>query len=96
MDATLDDAVRRAVAEAVRTEVVAPLLAAIRAEIARIGRHDLDRLIGVEDAARLLSMSQAATRKAAARGTLPVRRIGRRLRFRVGDLLALGVIRGAK
>ena len=60
----------------------------IREELGRFSGKDPERLVGAEEAARLLDMTPAAVRKAALRGSLPSRRIGRRMRFRVGDLLA--------
>lgn len=48
---------------------------------------DPDRLIDVDGAAQLLGMTPAAVRKATERGALPCHRIGRRVRFRAGDLL---------
>jgi excisionase family DNA binding protein len=47
-----------------------------------------DRLIGAEEAATVLGMTATAVRKAAARGTIPAERLGRRLRFRLSVLLA--------
>lgn len=79
-------------AEEVRAGVLAALAeideavrTAVRAELNRTG-GDPDRLVGVEEAAHRLGMTLAALRKAAARGTIPAKRVGRRLRFRVGDL----------
>jgi excisionase family DNA binding protein len=51
-------------------------------------REDSDQLLTAEQAAELLRMSVAAVRQAARRGTLPVVRLGRRLRFRRADLLS--------
>ncbi len=52
---------------------------------------DPDTLINAEEAARLLGMSPAALRRAAERGrfSVPPIRIGRRLRWRRGDLVRL-------
>ena len=47
-----------------------------------------DRLVDADEAAAVLGMSGSAVRKAAARGTIPAERIGRRLRFRLSALLA--------
>ena len=46
-----------------------------------------DRLVDAGEAAEVLGMTGAAVRKAAARGTIPAERIGRRLRFRLSALL---------
>lgn len=46
-----------------------------------------DKLVDVDEAATLLKMSPAALRKAAARGTIPCERIGRRLRFHTAELM---------
>jgi len=69
-------ALRRMLHEVVRTEMA---------------KHppDANRLLEAREAAELLGMSEEAVRKAAARGTLPCVHIGRRLRFRLGDLLAI-------
>lgn len=48
-----------------------------------------DGLIDAETAAELLAMTPAAVRKAASRGSLPCRRIGRKLRFLRTELLAI-------
>lgn len=64
----------------------------VRDELAAFHQHgDPDALLDAEDAARLLGMSPAALRRAAERGRFPVAtvRIGRRLRWRRGDLLML-------
>jgi len=47
-----------------------------------------DRLVDADEAAAVLGMTSTALRKAAARGTIPAERIGRRLRFRLSALLA--------
>jgi excisionase family DNA binding protein len=47
-----------------------------------------DRLVDAEEAAGVLGMTVGAVRKAAARGTIPTERVGRRLRFRLSALLA--------
>jgi hypothetical protein len=63
---------------------------ALREEWSQLAREDPDRLVNAEDAGRLLGMTTRAVQKAAERGTIPARHIGRRLRFRVGDLVKLG------
>jgi len=70
-------------AAAIRSELVA-----LRAEVGQLTAAQ-DRLIGVDEAAEILGMTVGALRKAAERGTLPSARIGRRLRFRRSELLAL-------
>ena len=47
-------------------------------------------LLNVAEAARVLSMTEGAVRKAAERGQLPCIRLDRRLRFRRAELLRLG------
>ena len=47
-----------------------------------------DRLVDADEAATVLGMTGGAVRKAAARGTIPTERVGRRLRFRLSVLLA--------
>tara|TARA_R110002096_G_scaffold44524_1_gene119671 strand:- start:41245 stop:41601 length:357 start_codon:yes stop_codon:yes gene_type:complete len=47
-------------------------------------------LLDVAEAAKLLSMTEGAVRKASERGQLPCVRLDRRLRFRRSELLALG------
>ena len=77
--------------------VVAAILSALRSEegqhaienvVRRIIREEIARanagpnaLVDVEGAARLLDMSPAAVRKAAARGRIRCKRLGRLLRF---------------
>jgi excisionase family DNA binding protein len=48
------------------------------------------------EAAERLGMTEAALRKAAARGTVPFQRIGRRLRFRLSKLLSEVEVRGMR
>ena len=82
---------------AIREELLSSIRQAVREELLTTGRQDPDRLISVEQAAGILGMSVNAVRKAAQRRTLPVQRIGRRLRFRLGDLLLIGTVtRGKK
>lgn len=49
----------------------------------------MDDLLDVPAAAKVLSMTPPAVRKAATRGTIPAVYIGRRVRFRRRDLLAI-------
>jgi hypothetical protein len=51
--------------------------------------QDGEQLLDVAGAAALLHMTPPAVRQAAYRGTLPGLHLGRRLRFRRADLLAL-------
>lgn len=46
-----------------------------------------DRLMDAAEAAERIGMSEAALRKAAARGAVPCHRLGRRLRFRLSELM---------
>ena len=62
----------------------------VRDELARLPTRDPDALVSVADAARILGLSEGSVRARTLRGTLPARRIGRTLRYRVGDLLRLG------
>lgn len=71
-------------------ELTDTIRAAVRAELKRASA-DPDRLLPAREAAALIGLSESALRKAAQRGTIPCQRIGRRLRFRAGDLLDLGV-----
>jgi hypothetical protein len=57
----------------------------VREEIAKASFAD--RLIGAAEAAERLGMTEAAVRKAAARGAVPCQRIGRSLRFRLSALM---------
>ena len=57
----------------------------VREEIAKASFAD--RLLDAPEAAERLGMTEAALRKAAARGTIPCRRLGRRLRFRLSELM---------
>jgi hypothetical protein len=64
---------------------------AVRYELGRWQRGDPDELVDAEVAARILGVKSRALRRAAERGQSPARviRVGRRLRWRRGDLLAL-------
>lgn len=67
--------------------------AAIFDEIRTIVREELartpfaDRLVDAAEGAKIMGMTEAALRKAAARGTVPCEHRGRRLRFRLSALL---------
>jgi excisionase family DNA binding protein len=70
----VQEEIRRTVANALRAEL-GPLPAGA------------DRLVDADEAATVLGMTPMAVRKAATRGTLPAERLGRRLRFRLSELL---------
>jgi helix-turn-helix protein len=62
--------------------------AAVREEMRTAQPAPLDTLLDVPAAAKLLSMTPAAIRKAAERGTVPCLRLGRKLLFRRDELFA--------
>ncbi len=82
-------------AEALRTPAVQDVLRRTMAEVIRqesgAWSPDLNRLVGAEEAARMLNMTVPAVRKAAGRGRLPCHRIGRRLRFHVAEIMATAI-----
>jgi len=55
---------------------------------ANTGRETIDALLDTKKAAEVLSMTPAAVRKAAERGTIPCVRLGRKLLFRRDELIA--------
>ena len=69
------------------------LLAVILDEIRSIVREEIagapfaDHLLDAAEAAERIGMSEAALRKAVARGTVSCHRLGRRLRFRLSELM---------
>jgi hypothetical protein len=73
----------------VRTDLERIVRDGLRAELGRWSAGDPDELLPADRAASYLGMSPAALRRAAERGTAPVApvRLGRRLRWRRGDLL---------
>jgi len=89
---------RTAVADLV-PELEDRLRRAVREEVHRASRAgDPDELLDANHAAKLLGLTAAALRRAAERGqgVVPcVRGLGRRLRWRRGDILALIETRGA-
>ena len=86
MGRSIEETIRQVIMLEVR-DVILPLIReTIRSEIAQVSRINPDRLITAEEAARVLGMTVSATRKAAQRGSIPARKIGHRLRFRMGDL----------
>ncbi len=60
------------------------------AERAELRQMSDGEVLNVAEAAKFLSMTEGAVRKAAEREQIPCFRIGRRLRFRRSDLLNLG------
>jgi excisionase family DNA binding protein len=70
----------------VQEELRRTVAAVVRSEMQALPMGG-DRLVDADEAARILGMTVAAIRKAAARGTLPTERVGRRLRFRLSRLL---------
>jgi hypothetical protein len=69
----------------VRAEIFGEIRAIIRQEISQA--PFADRLLDASEAAERIGITEAALRKAAARGTVPCKRIGRRLRFRLSELM---------
>ncbi len=67
-------------------------VAHLRAEVRALQAGDPEQMLTTEDAAKLMGMTTGALHAAAARGRFPAKRIGRRLRFRRGDLLSSGRI----
>ena len=78
-----------AVVESVKaaSDVYAPVSGEVVEANAALGD---DQLLTLEQAAERLSISLGAIRRAASRGTLPVVRVGRRVRVRLADVLARG------
>ncbi len=90
MSDDIERLVGNAVAACLLPQILSGVRGIVREELLAAPHGDPDRLIDVHEAAMLLGMSAGAVRKAAARGTLPATRIGRRLRFRAGDLMSRG------
>ena len=82
-----DDLTAALASPKVQEELRRMVASVLRAELRALPAGG-DRLVGADEAAQILGMTEAAIRKAAARGTLPTERIGRRLRFRLSALLA--------
>ena len=59
----------------------------LREEVRTLRAGDPDQLLDSARAAELLGLSVGALRARASRGRIPAKRIGRRLRFRRGDLV---------
>lgn len=85
----LQEEIRRALL-ATRDDFAEIVGDAVRRELLALGHRDPDRLVGVTEAAEILSLTEKAVRKRVERGKLPARRVGRSVRFRLGDLIALG------
>lgn len=66
-----------------------PLIERIEKAIATADHHDPGERLRVDEAAALLHVTPAALRKRCARGDVKFERLGRALRFKRGDLLAL-------
>lgn len=82
-----DDITAALASPKVQEELRRIVAGALRAELRTLPVGG-DRFVNAEEAAEVLGMTGAAVRKAAARGTIPAERIGRRLRFRLSVLLA--------
>lgn len=76
-----------------RALTIPEIRAAIFDEIRSIVREEIarapfaDRLMDAAEAAERIGMTEAALRKAATRGTIPCQHKGRRLRFRLSQLM---------
>ena len=89
------------VVDAVMTRVLSDprIVGSVLHEIRTIVREEIakasfaDRLMDAPEAAERLSMTEAALRKAAARGTIPCQHLGRRLRFRLSELMGEAEVR---
>lgn len=82
----------QAALRALHPELDALIRRAVREEVAHLHSHGSpDDLLTAEQVAALVGMSPGALRRAAERGRFPVKpvRLGRRLRWRRGDLLGL-------
>ncbi len=88
----IDAALRRLLDTSLLSEEVLERFRRLMREAIRSELTDaLDgELLDVAGAAKLLTMTEGAVRKAAERGQLPCQRIDRRLRFRRSELLGLG------
>lgn len=89
MPTPLEDTFRNLIDEAL-ARLLPAVVDAVTVAVSRTSKFDPDELIDVAAAGELVGKTPAAVRKAAQRGVLPCRRVGRTLRFRRGDLLALG------
>ncbi len=67
---------------ALETEVTS-----LKDEVLKLRQGDPEELLDTERAAAFLGISPGALRKAEGRGSIPGQRVGRRLRFRRGDLI---------
>ena len=82
-----DDLTAALASPTVQEELRRMVASVLRAELRTLPLGG-DRFVDAEEAAQVLGMTDTAVRKAAARGTIPAERIGRRLRFRLSVLLA--------
>ena len=76
----------------VRAAIFDEIRTIVREELARMPSSD--RLMDAAEAAGRMGMTEAALRKAAARGTIPCEHRGRRLRFRLSVLMGEAEARG--
>jgi hypothetical protein len=77
-----------AVLEALRSPEARDLLRQLLEELQPADKV-VDALVDAVEAGRILGMTPGAVRQAARHGTLPVTHLGRRVRFRRAELLAL-------
>ena len=82
-----DDLTAALASPKVQEELRRTVTSVLRAELRALPAGG-DRLVDADEAAEVLGMTGGAVRKAAARGTIPAERIGRRLRFRLSALLS--------
>jgi hypothetical protein len=76
----------------IRAALLDDIRTIVREELARMPSSD--RLMDAAEAAERMGMTEAALRKAAARGTIPCEHRGRRLRFRLSVLMGEAEARG--
>jgi excisionase family DNA binding protein len=76
-----------AVKEALRDPVVRDQIRAIVVECGPAPANDTEHLLDAAAAAEVLGMTKSALRMAVYRGTIPCVRVGRRLRFRLSELV---------
>ncbi len=80
----------RGVLQAIQPTLEDLIRRVLREEVPRLVSGDPDQLLDAEQAAALIGMSPSALRRATERGRFPVEpvRIGRRLRWRRGDIVS--------
>jgi excisionase family DNA binding protein len=76
-----------AVKEALRDPVVREQIRGIVLECSPSPANDTEHLLDAAAAAEVLGMTKSALRMAVYRGTIPCVRVGRRLRFRLSELV---------